>query len=96
MRFEGGMSNVTIQGNTLYDSEARAIRIDKQASSGDNTNFVITGNNIYGNGQGVEQGINHDGLYVDPSAYLGTLNATGTASDGEPDMVIRQTAFIHS
>lgn len=77
VRFEGGMSNVLVTGNTLFNSEARAIRIDKQASSGDNFNFTITGNNIFGNGQGIEQGIDHDGLYIDPLAYTGTLNATG-------------------
>jgi len=35
LRFEGGNSNITIQNNLLYASEARGIRIDKKASSGD-------------------------------------------------------------
>jgi hypothetical protein len=77
LRFEGGTSNITITGNTLHNSEARAIRIDKKAFSADNSAFTITGNNIFGNGQGVGQDdVNHDGLYIDAGMYTGTLNAT--------------------
>jgi regulation of enolase protein 1 (concanavalin A-like superfamily) len=87
LRFEGGMSNVTIQGNNLYGNGPRAIRIDNQASSGTNSNFAITDNNFYRNGTD-GRGLNA-GLYVDAGTFSGTLNAAnnwwGSASGPSGD-----------
>jgi fibronectin type 3 domain-containing protein len=66
LRFEGGVTNVTVQANTLYDNPGNAIRIDMKAFNGVNNNFSITGNNIYGNGAG---------LLVIAGQYSGPLNA---------------------
>ena len=74
LRFEGGLSNVTIQNNNIYGSGARAIRIDKKASPLDNSNFTITGNNIWRNG--TDSGADDAGLYVNAGQYTGTLDAT--------------------
>src|SRR5439155_22720742 len=73
LRFEGGVSNVTIQNNQLYDSEARGIRIDNKVSSGANTAFTVTNNNFFGNGQG---NTTLDGLLVNAGQVDGTITAT--------------------
>ena len=66
LRFEGGMTSVTIAGNTVYDNPGNAIRIDAKGFNGMSANFSITGNNIYGNGAG---------LIVIAGQYSGPLNA---------------------
>ena len=72
-RFEGGVSNVTITGNTLYDNPGAAIRIDDKGYPANNSNFTVTGNNFYGNSSfdGTK-----DALIVSAGQYDGTLNAT--------------------
>ncbi len=71
LRFEGGLNNVTVTGNTMMDGPGTAIRIDNKAVPGDNTNFVITGNNFINNGQDGFVG----GLRVLSQQYTGTLDA---------------------
>ena len=72
LRFEGGCSDVTIRSNFLYASGAPAIRIDNKAAAGDNFNFVITANDITGNGQDSAD----EGLIVNAGQYVGLLDAT--------------------
>jgi hypothetical protein len=72
IRLEGGVSNVTITGNNLYDNLAPALRIDSKAFGADNSGVVITGNDIYGNGYDVNDGA----IDVDSSTYDGPLDAT--------------------
>ncbi len=72
-RFEGLMSDVSIQSNTLYGNLGAALRIDSKAIEGTvSTNFIVNGNNIYGNGLNS----NHEGLLVDAGTYAGVLDAT--------------------
>jgi regulation of enolase protein 1 (concanavalin A-like superfamily)/nitrous oxidase accessory protein NosD len=66
LRFEGDVHDVTITGNTLTGNPGRAIRLDEKAISGRNSGFVITGNNIYNN---------REGLRVDSGTYSGFLDA---------------------
>lgn len=74
LRFEGGMSNVTIKGNTIYRNPGPAIRIDEKAFNGSNFGFVITNNNIYGGDYNYGT---HRGLIVAALQYDGqTLDAT--------------------
>ena len=73
LRFEGGDSAITIQGNEIYDNPGTAIRIDNKATDGDNKTFTITGNNIYNNG--LDPG-ETGGLAVGAGQYQGALNAT--------------------
>jgi parallel beta-helix repeat protein len=81
LRFEGFANNVTIQGNTIANNLGAAIRIDNKAFAGTNSNFVITGNNLYANAAG--------GLVLGSGQYSGTLNATnnwwGSASGPSGD-----------
>jgi fibronectin type 3 domain-containing protein len=72
IRLEGGVSNVTITGNNLYDNVAPALRVDSKAFGADNSGVVMTGNDIYGNGYDL-----HDGAVdVDSSTYDGALDAS--------------------
>jgi hypothetical protein len=71
LRFEGGLNNVTVTGNTLMDGPGTAIRIDNKAFPADNKNFVITGNNFIHNGQDGFVG----GLRVIAQEYSGLLDA---------------------
>jgi len=75
LRFEGGVSNVSILNNTLYNNPGPAIRIDEKAVIASNANFTIKNNNIYGNDF-------HFGtktaIIVDPNDYASaTLDARG-------------------
>ena len=88
LRFEGGAKNFTIRNNQMYGSDARAIRIDNKAWEVENEGFVITGNNIWRNG--LEDGAQFAGLYVNGGQYSGRLDAennwwgsaTGPGGDG--------------
>ncbi|HSZ56572.1 MAG TPA: fibronectin type III domain-containing protein, partial [Tepidisphaeraceae bacterium] len=72
IRLEGGVSNVTITGNNLYDNLAPALRIDSKAFGADNSGVVMSGNDIYGNGYDL-----HDGaIDVDSTTYDGPLDAS--------------------
>jgi regulation of enolase protein 1 (concanavalin A-like superfamily) len=75
IRFEGGVTNVTIQNNNIYGSGARGIRIDKKANSGNNANFTITTNNFFRNG--VDAGGQFAALYINAGMLDGPVNATG-------------------
>ena len=72
IRLEGGVSNVTIAGNNLYDNLAPALRIDNKAFGADNSQVAITGNDLYGNGYDVNDGA----IDIDSSTYDGALVAT--------------------
>lgn len=72
LRFEGGDSNISITGNTVYANSGPAIRIDNKAASGNNSNITFTGNNF----------TNNSGAYgtraavvVAAGQYSGVLNA---------------------
>src|SRR6185436_15568802 len=85
LRFEGDVDGVSIKNNTINGNSGRGINIDEKAFSGNSSGFVITGNNIYGNG-GV-----HEALRVDGGSYDGFLDArnnywgssSGPAGDGD-------------
>ncbi|HYO11049.1 MAG TPA: carbohydrate-binding protein [Tepidisphaeraceae bacterium] len=74
LRFEGGISNVTIQNNNVYGTGARAIRIDKKAFNGPNTNFTITNNNFWRTGLDVDA--QRAALYVNAGMLDGPVNAS--------------------
>ncbi|HYO09422.1 MAG TPA: NPCBM/NEW2 domain-containing protein [Tepidisphaeraceae bacterium] len=89
IRFEGGMHDVTIRQNNIYGSGARAIRIDRKASSGSNYNFSITNNNFFRVGEdgGAEDAALLTGTSDDPTKVVldGPLVASGNwwgASNG--------------
>ena len=71
IRFEGGDSNVTIVGNTLYGNPGNVIRIDTKGVSYPNFGFSITGNNIYLDGT-----TTHSVMFIDAGQYQGTLDAS--------------------
>ncbi|HEY8668233.1 MAG TPA: right-handed parallel beta-helix repeat-containing protein, partial [Tepidisphaeraceae bacterium] len=73
IRFEGGVSNVTIASNTLFDNLAPALTIDSKAFDAPSTAITFTSNNVYGNGYGLA----NNALLMNGSSYVGTLNATG-------------------
>ena len=87
LRFEGDVHDVTIKGNTITNNPGRGIRIDEKALPGHSSGFVITGNNIYGNGYQA----NRDGLFVEAGTYDGFLDArnnywgssSGPSGDGD-------------
>lgn len=70
-RFEGDCHDILVQNNTIYGNTAPGIRIDEKAVIGDNSGFVITGNNIYANGTGADG----EGLIVNSGTYSGLLVA---------------------
>jgi parallel beta-helix repeat protein len=74
-RFEGLMSDVSILSNTLYGNLGAAVRVDSKAIEGSvSSNFVVSGNNIYGNGINS----NHEGLMIDAGTYTGMFGATNS------------------
>jgi parallel beta-helix repeat protein len=75
LRFEGGMSDVTVRDNLFYNNGARAIRIDQKVVKTLNQNFTITNNNFFGNGK--DAGGDRTAIMVDESTFTGTLDATG-------------------
>src|SRR5579859_107491 len=87
VRFEGDDNNVTIDNNTLYNNSGPAVAIDSKGVPGDNSGFVINGNNIYGNSYAWSD---HIGVIVNDSTYVGTLdarnnywgNSSGPSGDG--------------
>ena len=87
VRFEGNDHDVTITGNTLYANTGPAVAVDCKGFPGDNSGFVVTGNNIYGNG--TTSGKNF-GIVVNGDVYQGTFdarynywgNASGPSGDG--------------
>ena len=96
LRFEGGVTNVTIQNNNIYYNLSPAIRIDSKGLAADNSGFTITGNNIYGNGYvdianppggGVVPGsvVIAPGTYAGPGSLPMTNNYWGAASGPSGD-----------
>jgi fibronectin type 3 domain-containing protein len=74
LRFEGNISNVTIQNNNVYNNLGPAVRIDEKDSPYLSSQFVITGNDFYGNSYAYSTP--GDSLIVNTGAYSGVLNAT--------------------
>ena len=52
VRFEGGVSNATITGNTIYDNSGPAMRTDSKTVPADESGFVVNNNNFYHNAYG--------------------------------------------
>jgi len=71
LRFEGGVTNVTIQSNTIYDNTGPAVHIDTKTLATLSSGFVITNNNLYGNSS----------AYGNPAAsvIIGAGTYSGTA-----------------
>jgi hypothetical protein len=88
LRFEGDVQNVSIKNNTLYDNTGPAVAIDSKGQPGNNSGFVVTNNNIFGNSTGWSN--NHLGVISDASTYTGTIDdrnnywgaASGPGGDG--------------
>ncbi len=81
IRFEGGDTNVTITGNTLYANPGNVVRIDYKGVPYLNSGFSITGNNFY------SDGVSNTGHYyvmVDPQQTTGNVDLSnnwwGTAN----------------
>ncbi|HSZ54117.1 MAG TPA: fibronectin type III domain-containing protein [Tepidisphaeraceae bacterium] len=74
LRFEGNANNVTIESNNVYNNPGPAVRIDEKDAPYLSSQFVITGNDFYGNSYAYATP--GDSLIVNTGAYSGTLNAT--------------------
>ena len=72
LRFEGGVTNVTIQNNTIYDNGGPAVRIDTKSVPGLSSGFVVTNNNFYGNGASFQNP--YASFAVTAGTYSGTLD----------------------
>ena len=83
-RFEGGISNVSIQNNTVYNNGAPAVRVDAKSTNTLSSGFVITDNNFYSNGTGFENP--NASVVVNAEAYSGTLDVRSNwwGSSGGP------------
>lgn len=66
LRFEGNVSNATIQSNTVAFGLGAAMRFSNRFVA-PNFGFTVTGNNFIANAAG--------GLFVDPGGYNGPMNA---------------------
>ena len=73
IRFEGGDTNVTITGNTLYGNPGNVMRIDTKGVPGSNNHISMTGNNIYDD---AVSDTYHTAVMVDPGQYDGHLDMT--------------------
>ncbi len=71
LRFEGGVHDVNIAGNTFYANTGPAIRFDNKGMDGANYNFSITGNNFWGNGYNTLK----EAIQTYGDQYTGTVNA---------------------
>lgn len=74
LRFEGGVSNVTITGNNLYANTGPAVRIDKKTIPLASSGFVVTGNDFYGNSSAYGSPAAAF-IVLGSGAYTGTLDA---------------------
>ncbi len=73
LRFEGGVTNVTIRNNTVYNNPGPAVRIDEKGFGGNNSGFVINNNNFYVTDTNYSP---RYALIVGSGQYVGTLDAT--------------------
>ena len=71
-RFEGGVSDVLIRYNTIYNNTGPGICVDAHGFTGDNTRFVVNYNNLFNND--TAYGVKYS-LAVDGDAYAGTFDA---------------------
>ena len=87
LRFEGNNHDVTIEYNTIYANTGPGVAVDSNGVAGDSSGFVVTHNNIYGNGttSGGKLGVVfnqkvYDGAFDVTNNYWG--NSTGPSGDG--------------
>ncbi len=94
LRFEGNNHNVTITHNTIYSNTGPAVAVDAKGVPGDNSGFVVTNNNIYGNSLawGSKLGVVFDNtVYIGApdvrNNYWGAANGPGGDGPGSGDKV---------
>jgi hypothetical protein len=73
LRFEGGDTNVTISNNTVFDNTGPGVAVDAKGVPGNDSGFVLSNNNFYGNSYLWGSKIS---VIVNASAYTGTFTAT--------------------
>src|SRR5439155_19741090 len=87
LRFEGNNQNVQILSNTIYANTGPAVAVDSKAVPGNNSGFVVNGNNLFGNSLAYGSKIS---VVFDNTSYLGQPDvrnnwwgsATGPGGDG--------------
>lgn len=87
LRFEGNNQNVTIQYNNIVANTGPGVGVDSSGAPGDSSGFVVTNNNIYGNGTTSGGKL---GVVYNQNSYVGTFdarnnwwgNASGPGGDG--------------
>ena len=94
VRFEGGMSNVTIRGNNVYDNTGPAVRVDSKGFNGPNSNFTVTGNDFYNNSTfyGTKESLvvgtaQFDGTFDATNNWWGSSTGPGGSGPGTGDLV---------
>ena len=87
LRFEGNNQNVTIEYNNVYNNTGPAVSVDSKATPGDNSGFVVSFNNFYGNNNAYAVPISvvyeadvYDGTFDARNNWWG--NASGPSGDG--------------
>jgi hypothetical protein len=86
-RFEGNNHNVTIEYNNIINNPGPGVAVDANGVPGDNSGFVVSYNNITGNGTNYSKPL---GVVFNQSVYDGTFdarnnwwgNASGPSGDG--------------
>ncbi|MDB5328802.1 MAG: hypothetical protein JWM57_4371 [Phycisphaerales bacterium] len=74
VRFEGNNHNVTITKNNIFANTGPGVAVDSNGTPGDSSGFVVTKNNIYGNGTTSGGKL---GVVFNQSVYDGAFDATG-------------------
>jgi hypothetical protein len=87
LRFEGNNHDVTIEYNNIINNPGPGVAVDSNGVPGDNSGFVVSYNNITGNGTNYSKPL---GVVYNQSVYDGTFdasnnwwgNANGPSGDG--------------
>ncbi len=74
LRFEGGMTNVSVKSNTVYMNPGPAVRVDQKGFGGGNSGFRVNGNNFFLTDTNYSP---RYALIVGSGQYSGTFDATG-------------------